>query len=432
MNVSYILQEETTHIHTRMKRSSTWSSPTSNVSMMMGSSGLVALKKLGIIEELHWPKVPTPKELVEKFKNWLKDKGPNGGVLPNGVVLFIVALQLLAWSRAKQISTGISRVLKMPPGKRRPAATSLYCRIVGWMVENGAVITLCNLRSLLPHPEPIPDKQVKTSLRVAFVRTLKILVSNILISIVSNMIAEEGAVFLHHLASTRLYGKFPYFVQQRRSANPTTIFAFKDWIRGNAILQIVGGGVLLGFIECLLPQSYADEISTTPFSFTKFLRNYGVFRVIADIVFYCAHRSLHQIPWLYRNIHKRHHEHYTTNLTTNFHFTALDLFLESALPLIAGIGFLRSALGWKMGRYEIHLMLTYVAWHETGTHLGKPLPTISTFPPLSILYTAFTNWERDSIEFHEVHHNRRHCNYGITQWIDYLMGSRMLKSTPME
>ena len=103
----------------------------------------------------------------------------------------------------------------MPPGKRRPAATSLYCRL-GWMVENGAVITLCNLRSLLPHPEPIPDKQVKTSLCCSSSVNAKILVSNILISIVSNMIAEEGAVFLHHLASTRLYGKFPYFVQQRR------------------------------------------------------------------------------------------------------------------------------------------------------------------------------------------------------------------------
>ena len=85
---------------------------------------------MGIIEELHWPEIPTPKELFEKFKKWLKDKGPNGGVLPNGVVLFIVALQLLAWSRAGQISRGISRALKMPPGKRRPAATSLYYHLI--------------------------------------------------------------------------------------------------------------------------------------------------------------------------------------------------------------------------------------------------------------------------------------------------------------
>lgn len=416
-----------------MKRSQTWAS-SSQTPMITGvvsaASGVAALHRMGVIKELHWPKLPTLSEIKEKFRRWLFSTGPNGGVLPNGAVLFIVALQLLAWSRAEKISRGIARALSMPRGKRRPAATSLYCRVVGWMVENGAVITLCNLRSLLPHPEPVPDEKVKVSMRVAFLRTLKILISNVLISIVSNMIAEEGAVFLHHLASTRLYGKFPYFVEQRRSANPATLFAFKDWTRGNAILQIVGGGVLLGFIECLLPQSVAEEISETPFSFLKFLRNFAIFRIIADVTFYSAHRALHQVPWLYRNIHKRHHEHYTTNLTTNFHFTAADLFLESAMPLIVGIGFLRGLLGIKLGRYEIHLILTYVAWHETGTHLGKPLPTISTYPPLSILYTAFTNWERDAIEFHEVHHNRRHCNYGITQWIDYLMGSRQLKVSP--
>ncbi len=52
---------------------------------------------------------------------------------------------------------------------------------------------------------------------------------------------------------------------------------------------------------------------------------------------------------------------------------------------------------------------------------------ITTFPPLSILYTAFSNLESQSVEFHEVHHNRRICNYGITQWIDYLMNSRYLR-----
>ena len=76
----------------------------------------------------------------------------------------------------------------------------------------------------------------------------------------------------------------------------------------------------------------------------------------------------------------------------------------------------------------LNLSLSYIAWHESGTHLGKPLPVISMYPPLSILYNAFTNSEgRTAIEFHEVHHNRRQCNYGITQWIDMIMGSRMLK-----
>ena len=27
-----------------------------------------------------------------------------------------------------------------------------------------------------------------------------------------------------------------------------------------------------------------------------------------DVWFYCTHRVMHEVPWLYRNIHKQHHE----------------------------------------------------------------------------------------------------------------------------
>ena len=69
---------------------------------------------------------------------------------------------------------------------------------------------------------------------------------NVTISIVSNMIAEEGAVLLLHLASTKLYSKVPYFSSPKRSANPLTLSALRDWVRGNGIVQIFGGGIMLG------------------------------------------------------------------------------------------------------------------------------------------------------------------------------------------
>ena len=173
----------------------------------------------------------------------------------------------------------------------------------------------------------------------------------------------------------------PYFTKQRRSASPLSLDALSDWSRGNGILQLVGGGLFLGIIESFLPRQVTEELDTTPWRPLAFLRNFAVFRVIVDLVFYLGHRALHTNPWLYKNVHRRHHEHYKTNLRTNYHFTAPDLFIESAMPIIAAVCFLRSFLGVKMGRYEIHMMMTFVAWHESGTHLGKPLPVISVFPP---------------------------------------------------
>ena len=121
-----------------------------------------------------------------------------------------------------------------------------------------------------------------------------------------------------------------------------------------------------GMIESFLPRAAADEVTNTPFTVGGFLRNFAIFRVVVDIVFYCGHRAMHVYPWLYRNVHKRHHEHYTTNLRTNYHFTAPDLFVESALPIFAGIGVLRGVLGIALSRFEIHLMMTCVGQWRGG------------------------------------------------------------------
>ena len=296
--------------------------------------------------------------LLASVKAWLRRKGPNGGVMTNGRVLALVTVQLLCWTQMERISRAVAGTLRLPSGRRRPDVNTWTCRLIGWLVENGGVWTLCNLRSLLPHPEPIPDVEAEgLSMKDAFLKTGLVIVRNIIISIFSNMIAEEGAVWLLHLASTRLYGGVPYFTSQRRSAHPVTFNAVKDWIRGNGVLQIVAGGWMLGIIESFIPHPAAKEVSETSFTLFGYLKNLAIFRVIVDIVFYLAHRTLHVNPWLYNNVHKRHHEHYTTNLRTNYHFTALDLFLESALPVFCGLGFVRW-LGNKMSRFEIHLLMT--------------------------------------------------------------------------
>ena len=67
--------------------------------------------------------------------------------------------------------------------------------------------------------------------------------------------------------------------------------------------------------------------------------------------------------------------------------------------------------------------------YEIGSHSGKNVPTVTYFPPLTPLYHhLFGNIDARNVEFHERHHNKLHQNYGITQWVDLVVGTHKLQS----
>jgi hypothetical protein len=86
-----------------------------------------------------------------------QDKGANGGILTNRTVICLVSVQILLWFQAERVSRLVADIGKFPEGKRRPHTDSFLDKVIGWLVENGAVWTLCNLRSLLPHPTPVVE-----------------------------------------------------------------------------------------------------------------------------------------------------------------------------------------------------------------------------------------------------------------------------------
>lgn len=145
-------------------------------------------------------------------------------------------------------------------------------------------------------------------------------------------------------------------------------------------------------------------------------------------MFYAGHRALHsRALW---PLHRRHHEHATTALATNYHFHPLDLFVEAYVPVLAGL-LATSAVGLKPTSFEIMLVVAHVFWYEIGSHGGKEVPTVTWFPPLAPLYTAALGYSPDAhnVWHHERHHNLVSCNYGITQWPDMLMATRKVAST---
>jgi hypothetical protein len=242
--------------------------------------------------------------LRTKFLEWCSKKGDNGGILTNGNVLLIVIVQLALWFNMNTVSKITGRMLNLPQGKRRPDVTSWRCRIIGWLVENGAVLTLCNLRALLPHPKPIPtDVPADCSLQTATAQGIFCIARNVVISIASNLIAEQGSVFLLHTTSTKLYPQVKPFQDMYSHVTPYNSKGLLDWLQGNGVLQIAGGGIALGMIESFLPTSAEAELSDTPFTIPSFLKHFGVFRIIViHQAIHCpSHTHIHTLPTLDTN-----------------------------------------------------------------------------------------------------------------------------------
>ena len=187
-----------------------------------------------------------------------------------------------------------------------PYAALVESKAFGWLVENVSVWTICAMRTaLVPEPEPITDVD-ENGKRVPLDAKVRRLLKNVAISYASSVMVEISSVYTLKIVDSLFYRYVRHFVaNNRRSDSPFTWTAFRDWRAGNWWLQYLAGGVALGIVESLMPRRFADEIRDTPFSLKRFLRNYAVFRLVVDVVFYWGHRLLHVDPWLYEMVHKR-------------------------------------------------------------------------------------------------------------------------------
>lgn len=184
-------------------------------------------------------------------------------------------------------------------------------RVIAWLLENGAVVSLCLLRKkALWKPKP---KQI---------------VSSALLNIFGSMLTTEGSILIQYLYVTRLYKHIPYFSKSQTQTEDSRNWKqiFKDWLGCNWPVYAIAGP-FTAWMDTRLPKAARQELSNHPFKFWSFLKRLFIMRLVVDILFYVGHRALHS-PWLYKYIHKRHHEHRKTTITTNFHFTVADLTIE--------------------------------------------------------------------------------------------------------
>ena len=65
-------------------------------------------------------------------------------------------------------------------------------------------------------------------------------------------------------------------------------------------------------------------------------------------------------------------------------------------------------------------------WQSGHVSSLDPPHPVTYFPPLSPLYRFFLgNVDEHNVAFHQAHHRFGRGNYGITQWLDYALGTAL-------
>lgn len=278
--------------------------------------------------------------------------------------------------------------------------------VVAWLIENCSIWLVAFVASLFT-----PKK------RNSFLKTL-------FWNFISGCAVVEVSMLIQRFLVRVVYAHIPYFAGKKRPRFKA-YDVFYDFLRTLVPSQAIGSLFNTVMIRQLDAKEYY-MLHHSRFNPLTWLIRMATVRFVVDLVFFGGHYILHSKLYA---IHKRHHEHVKTALPTNYHFTVPDLLIEGFLPVYVAVIVLAiiKNQGLKMFKstaFDSALYFSYILWYEIGSHCGKPLPTVSMFPPFSILYNCIGKGiDRHNVKFHEKHHNLVNCNYGITPWLDRLFGT---------
>lgn len=131
-----------------------------------------------------------------------------------------------------------------------------------------------------------------------------------------------------------------------------------------------------------------------------------IFEVAFDFFHYWTHRICHMHPWLYRQTHKKHHEHCLVSPHTTYHQHYLDIILTNSIPFILTYWM----FPFKLSSWQLHMMLVYKTFVEISGHCGRVLYPASSFP--QFIWLPRVLGVSLYAEDHHIHHTKIMFNFG--------------------
>ena len=131
-----------------------------------------------------------------------------------------------------------------------------------------------------------------------------------------------------------------------------------------------------------------------------------------EVVFYFAHSTLHVFPFLYKNIHKQHHE-YTGSVGIAAEYAhPIEVVIADSFPTLGGSLF--------QGAHPL-IWLVFLAWRLEETyesHSGYSLK-------LPFFYTHLGFMHADHAICHDLHHSSNNGNFGVGSFYDTIFGTQI-------
>lgn len=143
-------------------------------------------------------------------------------------------------------------------------------------------------------------------------------------------------------------------------------------------------------------------------SFPELVRQFAICNLFNHLGFYAAHRTLHEVPWLYKNVHKQHHEYKGTIGIAAEHAHPIEQMTANLIPTMGGSLF--------FGRHPL------VFWVFLAARLQQTYEGHSGYCFAGTWAHRIGLTNADGAAFHDHHHTTNVGNYaGDTT--DYMFGT---------
>jgi sterol desaturase/sphingolipid hydroxylase (fatty acid hydroxylase superfamily) len=235
------------------------------------------------------------------------------------------------------------------------------------------------------------------------------------------MLLVEPGLLAQKILCKYVYSHVPYFSKQKPPGDVWTMFT--DWLYCNFPAGLFNCFMQVSLLMAMPDEMYEKVRNPPPFTLSSFLPKMLIARLAVDASFGLVHKAMHDYSSFYKSVHARHHGHRQPRTQTNFHFEAIDIFLEAIFPLYCAQTTLM-CLGMGPTRTEQMVLFSTLIYYESASHSGKELPPVTWFPMLSPLIGGITGCDEDLILYHTRHHQLLQCNYSISPWWDkYVTGT---------